>query len=184
MSFLHPVKAKRSFLALDASLEQCDGKPAGFLDQLAADWSPDDRLLLHLVVLAEQADPKVQMAVTGLLKRHVTRGAILPEAAASRLFDLLPALGRWESKLHALQMLPCLPILAPRADGLRGFLADALRDQNKFVRAWAYAGWHRLASLHPGYHAEAAALLARAGREEAPSVRARLRRLPPLREST
>ena len=179
--FSSHVKAKGSFLALDASLEQCGDQPASFLDRLAIDWPPDDALLLHLVALIEQGDSPVQAAATGLLKRYLlTRGAALPASALERLFDLLPTLDQWESQLHVLQVLPVLPISARQAEKLRRFLEECLREPNKFVRAWAYGGWHRLASLQPKYRARTIDLLERAGREEAPSVRARLRRLPPL----
>ena len=117
------------------------------------------------------------MAATGLLRRYTAAGVVFPPKVVLLLLELLPALARWESRLHVLQILPGLPVPATHAAGLHGLLHDCLGEKNRFVRAWAYAGLHRLASLHAGYRAEVGALLETASREEALSVRARLRRL-------
>ncbi len=51
----------------------------------------------------------------------------------------------------------------------------------KFVRAWAYDAFYRLATQHPGYRPEVWRLLEQGMQEEAPSVKARIRQL--LREA-
>ena len=175
------MNAPSDLSRLDARLASADGCPAEVLDRLAADWPASNALLRHLVAFAAQADPDAQMAATGLLKRCHEAGAAVPPGVALRLLELLPALARWEARLHVLQMLPGLPIPESRADGLCIFLRACPGEKNRFVRAWAFAGLHRLASLHDGYRAEVGTLIEKAAREEAPSVRARLRRLPAMR---
>lgn len=171
---------ERSFLALDAALTQGAAGSAGCLDALARQWPADAALLRHLVAFAEGADPDPQWAAVKLLGRYLEGGAPLPPDAARRFLDGLPVLTRWETRLQALQALPYVAIPLRQAGALYEFLSGCLAGPNKFVRAWAYGGLHHLASQHGEYRARVIPLLDRAGREEAPSVRARLRRLPPL----
>ena len=174
------MQGERSFLALDTALARCAGEPAERLDALAAVWPAGAALLTHLVVFAEGADPDAQRAAVKLLARYLEGGARLPPAAAARFLDGLPELARWETRLQALQALPHIAVPLRQAEVLHGFLQRCLAGPNKFLRAWAYSGLHGLASQHGGYRERVIPLLERAGREEAPSVRARLRRLPPL----
>jgi hypothetical protein len=170
-----------SYRALDTSLETCGERRGNVLDRLALHWPADEALLLHLTAFAEQADPLPQMAATGLLKRYMSAGASFPDPVVCRILDLLPAAARWESRLHLLQMLPQVGIPADRTPALHAFLQHCLASEhNRFLRAWTYAGLHRLAALHARYRAEVAALLERAAPTEPASVRARLRRLPAL----
>lgn len=174
------MNTKPDLSRLDALLRQAEGNPADFLDRLATEWPVSDALLRHLVAFAAQADPDAQVAATGLLRRYLAAGAAFPPVAVSPLLALIPALVRWEARLHGLQILPGLPIPKKHAAGLHEFLRGCLDEQNRFVRAWAYTGLHRLALLHAGYRAEVSALLETAARDEAPSVRARLRQLHAL----
>ncbi len=140
----------------------------------------DDSILADLVALSGRVDADAQVAVTSQIRRHVQAGARLTEPLAARLLALLPTLERWEARLHVLQTLPVLPVADAQADTLYSFLERCVGEPNKFVRAWAYGGLHRVALLHPRFRATVRAALERARREEAPSVRARLRRLPAL----
>ncbi len=164
----------------DVFLSQFDGKSTSLLDQVAKDHPADRSLLLHLGHLAESADPPVQIAASALLKRYLAAGSAFPPSLVKRLLALLSAPVPWESKLHVLQMLPDLRIASRDANPLFKSLCGLLADRNKFVRAWTYNGLHHVARLYPEYHPEVGGLLTRASREEAPSVRARLRQLPPL----
>jgi hypothetical protein len=83
----------------------------------------------------------------------------------------------WGSKLHLLQCLPHLAIDERAKPALESFLRDSMGSDNKFVRAWAYNGFHVLALQYPQYRAEAKRLLGRALKSEAASVKARIRRI-------
>ena len=150
------------------------------LDGIAAEYPADISLLNHLIALAESADPSLQLVATALLKRYHAAGAHLSTTAVGRLLDLLLAFTHWESRLQILQMLPKLEIPDTHADSLCDCLQRLIGDRNKFIRAWAYTGLHRLASVYPEYRAEIATLLRNVARKEGPSVRARLRQLPSL----
>ncbi|MGZ5564902.1 MAG: hypothetical protein ACXWFY_06910 [Chthoniobacterales bacterium] len=167
---------------VDALLREFDeGSKNDFLDRIAENYPADLTLLKHLISLAECAEPSLQIAATGLLKRYHLGGAYLPQAAVGRLLDLLAAVEAWESRLHLLQMLAGLEIPQSHAESLCDCLQRFVQDRNKFIRAWAYSGLHRLAELYPEYRAEVAPLLRRASLKEAASVRARLRHLPALK---
>ena len=172
---------KASFPTLDAVLSDSAGVDAATLDRLAADHLPTAPLLFHLVELAESEEPKIQVAVTGLLKRYQERGATFSDEVAARLLDLLPTVSRWEALLHILQMIAHLPIPANYSESLCDSARELLRHRNTFVRAWAYSALHHLAALYPAYRAEVWPLLEQAAQVEAASVRARLRQLPPLK---
>ena len=172
---------KTSFVALDALLHQSERFDAAVLDRIAADYPADTDVLLHLVHLAESGEARAQIAGTGLLKRYQERGAKFSSAVVARLLDLLSSAQHWEAALHLLQMLPHLPMIPlSQADALCDSLRDLARHSNKFVRAWAYGGLHRLAQLYPEYRGEISPLLDEAAHREPASVRARLRQLGPL----
>ncbi len=54
-------------------------------------------------------------------------------------------------------------------------MRKCLEDDNKFVRAWAYNGFYELAKQYPEYRTEAGQLFEMALRDEAASVKARVR---------
>lgn len=170
----------RTISDLDAWLRQFDGKKRDTLLKRVEDFPADAALLGRLVGIAEYGDPQMQNAAIALLKAHQTKGVALSERVAGRLLDLLPTLVPWEAKLVVLQMLPALPILSSHADSLCDCLHAFLVHSNKFIRAWAYSGLHRLAFLYPDYRAVVAPLLDAAAKKESASVRARLRQLTRL----
>jgi hypothetical protein len=171
---------KNSFASFDALLCDSDHTDAATLDRVAADNFPGPDLLFHLIELAESSEPNVQRAATALLKRYQERGTTFDADQVARLLELLPSARHWEATLHLLQMLAHLTIPPSQAESLCDSLRGLSRHRNAFVRAWAYGGLHRLATLYPEYLSEVSPLLDRAAQEEAASVRARLRQLPPL----
>lgn len=169
-----------AFSALNTLLDQYDGKNTDLFVRISEDWLPNQKLLQHLVNFAETAEGPAQVAATWLLKRYQEAGAQFPEPLVLRLLELLSAVDAWESKLHLLQMLPGLPIPDSCAAQLKKSLVGWTLDRNLFVRAWAYGGLHRLASLYPKYRRQIVPLLDRAKDEESASVRARLGQLAQL----
>ena len=172
----------RAITQVDELLRQFDEESGhDFLDRVARSYPAEPSLLVHLLAVAESSEPPRQMAATALLKRYLAAGAVLPAKEVGRLLDLLPALARWEAQLQVLQMLPELQIPKACADTLADCLRAFISSRNKLIRAWAYGGLHRLASLHPEYAPEVRPLLEEIARTGPAAVRARLRQLPPLR---
>ena len=162
---------------LHAELAAFDGKQTEVLEALAAKLSPEPRLVGELCALAQRDEAGLPAAATWLLKRFQEQGYVYSEEETAGLLGLFDSVGPWEAKLHLLQTLPRLVIPEDWAPALWTLVKgeDFLQSPNKFVRAWSYNALAVLATQHPAYRRDAAALLAAAQEDEAASVRARLR---------
>lgn len=169
-----------SISQLEAQLQHFDGKHVDSLRRVAETLSPDGSTIDQLITLAERSDASMQMAATWLLKHLQSRNISFAPAQVTRLVEQLCGSGSWESRLHIVQMLPNLAIPVACTEQLFQSLVVALSERNKFVRAWVYTALHSLAAQHRHYVPEVIPLLDQASRDEAASVRARLRQLEPL----
>ncbi len=86
-------------------------------------------------------------------------------------------IAHWQTKLHFLQSFVYLTMPRESVGQIEHFLRVALIDENKFVRAWAYNGFHLLALSHPQYRQETDQLLKMGMRDEPASVQARIRKI-------
>lgn len=161
---------------LKSAIESWDGQSAEALCRIHAQHRHDPGLARALVELIGSV--RYRMAATRLLKRHLEADPVIPDRAgvARALYARLDKLEHWECRLHILQCLPCLPIEDDSAAAVEKFLRTALADENKFVRAWAYNGFHLLARQHGRFAEEAAAILTAGLRDESPSIKARIRK--------
>ncbi len=131
-------------------------------------------------LLNQLPDDEFENANTWLLKRYLEKGNRLPANIEIRILDLLPHLSGWEAKLHLLQILPFITVPKSRSSTIRVILLALIRENNKFIRAWAYNGLYHLQTCHPEYKTEMITLLNKAYSSEAPSIKARIRNI--LRE--
>ncbi len=120
---------------------------------------------------------ELQNGATWLIKHCLENKNQASNKETNTLFKLLPQLNHWEAKLHILQCLPYLVISAKNKKKVETFLRENLVDKNKFVRAWTYNGFYQLSLQHPEYEEEIQQFLAMAMRDEAPSVKARIRNI-------
>lgn len=161
--------------ALEQALLNWNGKSvvelAGILD---AHQQDADFIASLIVLLGNEA---YQKGASWLLKAAFEQGQSVSAKLTAEILDQLHLLTDWESKLHALQCLPFLTIDAPQKLPVEQFLRATLCDHNKFVRAWAYNGFYVLAKQYPEYQAETEQFFDMAMRDEAPSVKARIRNL-------
>ena len=116
------------------------------------------------MVLAEcLEDEGAQRGATWLLKHYLEQQPRSVDAATiESVYSRLEELVHWEAKLHVLQCIPYMPVPAAQAQAVETFVRSCLRDQAKFVRAWAYNGFCELARLRPGLRGEAMRLFERA----------------------
>ncbi|MDJ0951908.1 MAG: hypothetical protein QNJ94_23600 [Alphaproteobacteria bacterium] len=168
-------------MTLLTDIDAFDGRHMDELERLLADRSPEPGFVGALLRLAADPAPLRQVAATWLLKRRQEDGHAFTDDESAALLDWLAAADTatpWEARLHLLQMLPGLAIPAGRAAALRVLLAGPayLGDANKFLRAWSYNALAVLAAQHPDYRQDVAELLTD-GRDDAASVRARLRQI-------
>lgn len=118
-----------------------------------------------------------QKGATWLLKHYFEAGGRLGSDEIHRIYGQIPNLEHWETKLHILQCLRFMPITAKEKKRVENFLRKCLVDENKFVRAWAYDGFHELSIQHQEYREEVRGVFETAMRDEAPSVKARIRNI-------
>ncbi|MCA9135679.1 MAG: hypothetical protein KDB00_02945 [Planctomycetales bacterium] len=156
-------------------LDDWDGKSADFLKRVYAEFAETGTFLDEVLRLSRES--RFQNAATWLLKHHLDEGNSITATQRSTIIRELKSLQEWEAKLHVLQCLPRLSLTRREADQTVRFLRVCVDDANKFVRAWAYGGFHIVALQHPNFRDESEQRLAWAIENEAPSVRARLRQV-------
>ena len=128
-------------------------------------------------VLKCLADDDLQRAATWLLKKHLEDGHSLAATGCRAVWRSLSVQEHWESRLHLLQCIPYLAVSEDDCAYLERFLDTCLASDNKFVRAWAYNGFHELSLRNPRYRVRVDRMLDRASESEAASVRARIRNI-------
>lgn len=160
---------------LTTELRNWDGKDTDYLAEVYQRYSTKSAFISELLRLLD--DTGLQVAASWLLKHAVDQGCVLLVDQAWQLLCKASKLRHWQSRLHVLQILPSLTIPDASVGDLECFLRANLQDTNKFVRAWSYGGFCHLAEQYPQYREEADAFVAMAMRDEAPSVKARLRQL-------
>ncbi len=118
-----------------------------------------------------------QNGATWLLKAWLESGNQLTQSQIKTIYHSLNHLQQWESKLHVLQSISYMPIAETEIETVYTFLRLMLTHQNKFVRAWCYNGFYELSKAYPKYQKETKQYFEMAMRDEAPSVKARIRNI-------
>ena len=152
-----------------------DGKSAAAIGAVYTRHHRRDGFVAEVIVQLAGAD--TEKGASWLLKHHLEGGETLKPGQISKIHRMLPSLSHWESRLHLLQCSQYLPVAKADKLVVERFLRDCLGGNNKFIRAWAYDGLYRLASRYPALSDEVRQLFEMALRDEAPSVKARIRRL-------
>ena len=160
---------------LKQALLDCDPTSAADLSDVYKQFSGNKHFTHQLVTWL--ADKSLQRGASWLLKKHLEADTSIPLREVNRLYDVLPQLEHWETKLHVLQCLPMLSISSEQKKTVEAFLRTCLVAPNKFVRAWAYSGFYTLATQHAEYQKTFEQYLEMALRDEAPSVKARIRQI-------
>ncbi len=156
-------------------LDDWDGKSAQDIDAIYESSHALPSFLDEIIGLA--SDIIYQKGATRLLKTYLEAGNKLKKDQIRAIYDLLPELEHWESRLHILQCLPFIPIGNSQKNRVEEFLRLTLNDSNKFVRAWAYNGFYVLSCQYPEFQEETRQFFEMAMRDEAASVRARIRNI-------
>ena len=133
------------------------------------------RFVADLLRLA--GEPETEVPATWILRRRVEQAEPLSRAQTKRLVALLPALERWEARLHVLQCVPSLDLTAADARALVPTVGADAGSPHNFVRAWAVSALCDVARVHDEHAGEARRALAAAARDPSAAVRARVRRL-------
>ena len=160
-------------MELKQAIADWDGKAVAAIVAIYGRFSLTPTFIPQLIQFLAQ-EP-LQMGASWLLKHHFENNRQLTQGEIADIYQLLPELKHWSSKLHILQCIPFMPIAAAQAAQVHQFLETCVTDKNKMVRAWAYNGFYELAVQHESYKAEAKQRLDNALTDEAASVKARVR---------
>lgn len=133
----------------------------GFVEQLF-DWPEDEHL---------------RKGLSYLLKLHCDNGETFGAEMSSRLLPHLQAMPAWEVALHVLQSIASLEFHPDQLKHWERFIRTCLAHDNKFVRAWSYYAFVILSQRVPKHQEEARQILEMALKDEAPSVKARIRQM-------
>ena len=162
-------------MSIEQELKRWDGKSSNDIGDIYNRYCEEDNFVTTLIELA--GHKAFENGATWLLKHHLENKHKLTIALVSAVFKIAPALDAWEAKLHMLQSICYLPIGEADKKNVESFLRSCLMDTNKFVRAWAYNGFYEISVQYPEYKAETKAFFEMALRDEAPSVKARIRNI-------
>jgi len=160
---------------LKEKLCQWDGKSADDIGHIYQNECQSTDFVDGIILLT--ADKDCQDGATWLLKKHLEQGHMLSQQQQNQLYQQLPELTQWQSRLHLLQSLQYLAIPVAHQQRLELFIRKNLGHDNKFVRAWAYDGFFQLAKQYPEYRNELMEFLNLAMADEAASVKARVRNI-------
>lgn len=164
---------------LGKKLENWDGKSTDDLRHIYAsiesallasaeqNTSLIDELMRHF--------PQHPIATTWLVKHAVENDYSLSLLHSEKLLEHLLENPTWQSMLHILQISEHLTISKSLTTALYAKLRHNLSHDNKFIRAWSYHALAVLAKQYPEFKEEVDKLLAMALKDEAPSVKARIR---------
>lgn len=156
-------------------LEQWDGKEVRYLEKVYKQ-EKSDKFIANIIILIRE-NGLVQNAATWLLKRALEDGSVISQSQIENIYKNVDKLDSWESKLHILQIMQYMKVSKKVKAQLERFLRDNLTDSNKFVRAWSYNGLYELCLVFPEYKDEVKNFFEMAMRDEAPSVRSRIRNI-------
>jgi len=160
---------------IEHELSNWNGKSASDIqaiyDNYHSEPSFDETIIKLSLSLAHER------GATWLLKTWLEAENTLESSQITSLYGAFKQLEYWESKLHMLQCIPFMPIAKKNKNVVYNFLRWTLTDQNKFVRAWSYNGFYELSKQHPEYLDETKQYFDMAMRDEAPSVKARIRNI-------
>ncbi len=162
-------------MSLEREITAWDGKSRDDIDTIYQSHCQQPTFADEIIKLTRKE--ALQTGTTWLLKIYLESGHRLEKKQVNAVFRLLTELAPWEAKLHFLQSLQYMPVTKPQCKSVEIFLRFALTDTNKFVRAWTYNGFYLLTKQHPEYREETEQFFRMAMRDEAPSVKARIRNI-------
>lgn len=162
--------------AIRNNLAAWDGVHIGHLIEVYTDNASRRGFFEDLLGICADA-PDLQRPATWLMKHHYDLGHTMPDAIVRALSTLYPSVQNWEAKLHLLQLLPQVELAEDSIVPTEQFVRRCLKDDNKFVRAWAFSGFFALTKPVPRLRSELAQICQVALDTESPSVKSKARRV-------
>lgn len=162
-------------MGVNQEIAEWNGKSADDIGAIYKQYYGNPDFADTVLNLIKDAD--LQKGATWLLKKWLESGNQLKNELIKEVYGSLQSLKDWESKLHILQSIPFMPIGKNEREKVEAFLRVTLTDRNKFVRAWTYNGFYELTVQYPEYTHEVKRLFEMALKDEAASVKAKIRNI-------
>ncbi|WP_299976049.1 hypothetical protein [uncultured Pseudoteredinibacter sp.] len=156
-----------------------DGKDTDWLEQFYRVNVEDSSFeeLIYLWPIEMEASDRLYISLSHLLKKHCDSGYIVLAKHNRSILSVLENEPHWQTLLHILQSFKSFELIEEDRASWERILKSALTSENKFVRAWSYYAWVLFAERFPGYKAEVSDYIEMALRDEAASVKARIRQM-------
>ncbi len=135
----------------------------------------DPSLVGELVGCLEAGDDLVQMRVLDLLEKLAREGRDWVEPFRGVFLEGWHESGIWENRLQVVRALGLFDWSGEELERVLAILRAGLRDEQKFVRAWAMDSFARVASRHPELKEEAVGYVLEGLGSEVKSLAARAR---------
>lgn len=159
----------------EKDLVQYAGQSTKGLEKFYHRWKEDAELIQRCVACV--GDPDLEKAATWLLKYFLESRRDLDESQQRLILSCLNEVKCWQGRLHLLQMLDALLIPEDLQESVAKFCEESTFNDNKFIRAWGYSGIVTLAKQWDRYVPLAIEAITNGDNDEAPSARARVRRI-------
>jgi hypothetical protein len=164
---------------LECKLREWDGVHIEYLTRIyAAHYL--DLIFFHTLISICINDQSLQKPTTWLIKHHYDNGHTLPCDLTEKLLTTCKNIENWEAKLHLLQLLPYIKLTEKSIIITEDFTRKCLKDNNKFVRAWAYNGIYELTKYIPELNNELESICKIAMETESASVKSKVRKIQKL----
>ncbi len=160
---------------IEQEIASWDGKSAADIKAIYDAHNEDSNFSDTIIALV--LTEACEKGAAWLLKAWLESGNKLEPSQIANIYMSLDQLKHWEARLHVLQSIPFMPIADAESNNVYNFLRITLTDQNKFVRAWSYNGFYELSRQHTKYLDQTRQYFDLAMRDEAPSVKARIRNI-------
>ena len=157
-----------------AAIDAFDGRHIAPLESVAATLPAQGEL--ETIIAALSCSAREQAAATWILRAWLERGLRLRESHTRRVVEASERLTDWEVVLHVCQAVEHLDLEGQTLRRMWAVLLNGTRSDAKFVRAWSYNGLAVLGSRNSVLRDDAIAALERGSKDDAASVRARIRK--------
>jgi hypothetical protein len=162
-------------VSIEQEIANWDGKSSSDIGSIYNRHSSVDAFVSTLIALSGKES--LQKGATWLIKHHLEKNHRLKSNEVAAIYKLIPKIECWEAKLHILQCISKMPIDEAEKKQVEIFLRNCLTDNNKFIRAWAYNGFYEISLQYPENKEETKQFFQMAMKDEAPSVKARIRNI-------
>ena len=156
-----------------------DGKDTDWLEQFYRVNVEDSSFeeLIYLWPIELEGSDRLYISLSHLLKQHCDKGYIVRAKQNRSILSVLENEPHWQTLLHILQSFKSFELIEEDRASWERVLKSALSSENKFVRAWSYYAWALFADRFPRYKPEVNDYIEMALRDEAASVKARIRQM-------